>query len=135
MSVLKRSVFALLLTAVAMGIAISGPASAAPAHRPITLLTTREGRTIWVTGSHFAPGALVTLAVLNTHTWQVLAAGSARSEPDKYPCPPSANAACGQPNPSAGRLRFQTTLRQQVNSSSLLVLYRSGARVGFGYVQ
>jgi hypothetical protein len=135
MSILKRSVIALLLTPLALGIAIPGPASAAPAHRPISLLTTQEGRTIWVTGSHFTPGAIVTLAVLNTHTWQVLAAGSTRSEPARYPCPPSANAACGQPDPSAGRLRFQTTLHQRVNSSALVVLYRSGTRVGFGHVQ
>jgi len=61
MSILKRSVIALLLTPLALGIAIPGPASAAPAHRPISLLTTQEGRTIWVTGSHFTPGAIVTL--------------------------------------------------------------------------
>jgi hypothetical protein len=125
----------LVLTPLALSATMLGSASAAPAHQPIALLTTQEGRTIHITGSHFTPGATVTIAVLNTRTWHVLAAGSTRSEPAVYPCPPSANAACGQSDPHAGRLYFQTTLRQRVSSSVLVVLYRSGNQIGLKHVQ
>jgi hypothetical protein len=135
MFTLKRSLLALLLTPVALGIALPRTASAAPAHRPIALLTTQTGQTIQVTGSHFTPSAKVTIVLLNTRTWQVLSTGSSKAEAAIYPCPLEVDAICGRRNPNAGRLYFQTTLQHRVSSSALAVIYRSRNHVGFSYVQ
>jgi hypothetical protein len=134
-STLKSSLFTLLLAPFVLGATMPGSASASPAHRPVTLLATQEGHTIQVIGSHFTPGATVTIALLNTHTWHVLSTGSTRSEAAVYGCPLEVNLVCGRRDPTAGRLYFQTTLHQRVSSSALAVLYRSGNQIGFEHVQ
>jgi hypothetical protein len=135
MSTLKRSLFTLLLAPVALGIALPRTASAAPAHRPIAVVTTQTGQTIQVTGNNFTPDAKVTIVLLNTRTWQVLSTGSIRAVAAVYTCPRDVNPICGQPNPEAGKLYFQTILKQRVSSSALAVIYRSENHVGLGHVQ
>jgi hypothetical protein len=135
MSTLKRSLCSLLFASLLLGATVPGSVSAASAHRPISLLTMQEGRTIRVIGGHFTPGATVTIALLNIHSWHVVSTGTARSEAARYTCPLGVNPVCGRPDPNAGRLYYQTTLHQRISSSALIVLYRSGNQVGVAHVQ
>lgn len=135
MSTLRYSLFTLLLVPIVLGAAMPGSASAAPAHRPVSMLTTQEGRTIRVIGSHFTPSATVTIALVNTHTWHILSTGSTKAEAALYTCPLDVNPMCGRRDQNAGRVYYQITLHQRVSSATLAVLYRSGTQVGFGQVQ
>lgn len=135
MSILKSSLFVILLTPLVLGAALPRSASASTAHRPITLLATQEDRTIQVIGSHFTPGASVTIALLNTHTWRVLSIGTTRSEAAVYGCPLEVNPVCGRPDPNAGRLNFRANLHWRVSRAALAVLYRSLNQTGFAHVR
>jgi hypothetical protein len=134
MSTITRGLFALLLVPAALGVTAGGPASAARTHHPV-LQATLRGSTLEVTGHNFSPGAQVTIVVIDTESWQVLARGSTAADPAIDKCRKGTSVVCGLPNPNAGVMSFEMTLQRSPDRAALAVLYRSRGEIGLGRVR
>jgi hypothetical protein len=145
MSTFKRSLAALLIAPMALGITMpgsvsaasrggAGPVSAARAHQPTTIRATLEGQTLHVTGGNFNPGSRVAIAVINTRTWRALFTVSAMTEAATYRCLKGTSVVCGQRDPNAGDLSVEITVQRMTSPRVLAVLFRSGGEVGLGRV-
>ena len=68
--------------------------------------------TLHITGSNFVPGSTVSIAVMNTSTWEVLAKGAmpAQRATTSVICGHDFKL-CSQPNPRAGTIDYRIRLR------------------------
>jgi hypothetical protein len=74
-------------------------------------VSTAHRLTLHITGSHFVPGSRVSIAVLNTSRWQVIARGAtpAQRATTQVICGHDF-AVCSRPNPRAGTIDFRLPL-------------------------
>jgi hypothetical protein len=142
---------ALCVTAAATTPALVRPASASPAAPTLTavghlgtyLATARNPKqdhlvtqlTLQITGSHFAPGSKVRIAVLNTARWQVAARGwtYAQRATTTVICGHDFKT-CARPNPQAGTISYRLWLSSAPRIANLLTLYRSAGASGMRHV-
>jgi hypothetical protein len=111
----------------AMAATSASPASAAPA--AVTVNATLQTQTLKVTGSHFAPGSKVAIALVNTRTWKMVATGSTYAQFAIRQCSWTIRD-CSEPNPAAGTISYVMHLKHLFKASNLHVLYRSAGLTG-----
>jgi hypothetical protein len=84
-----------------------------------------------ITGSNFAPGSKVRIAVLNTFWLKVLAKQVVRAQPARMlVATPDESHMYLAPNPQAGSIDYSFRLGSAPAASNLLVLYRSSGNSG-----
>ena len=87
--------------------------------------------TLRITGSHFAPGSKVGVAVINIFWWKVLARGATYAQRTTISmlCGDDGKT-CSEANPRAGTINYRVWLSSAPRASNLLVLYRSPGDAG-----
>ena len=95
----------------------------------------QQGLKLHVTGSSFAPGSILKMALINTANLKVLARFRTYSEPATTVtlCAWGHNA-CSAPNPLAGKVDTTVRLEGAWDASDLRLLYRAPHITGMGEI-
>jgi hypothetical protein len=84
-----------------------------------------------VTGSNFAPGSRVRLAIINVARWELLRHGVTQAQPATISVICGHDfMTCSRPNPRAGRIDYRMRLNAAPRAANLLVLYRTAGDAG-----
>lgn len=118
----------MLLALVALPLALLSVQMASASHaRMVATLqaTPYNNSTLALQGSHFTPGTWVNIAVVGARTGTVIATDKAAVSAKTYQCPVGFGPYCGEPNPNAGKMFDQLTIKR--GSMPLNVRYRDGS--------
>ena len=85
--------------------------------------------TLHITGSNFAPGSQVRIAVMTTSPWKLFAKGSTYAQFAIRQCSWTYRD-YSEPNPAAGTISYTMHLKSLLKTSNLVVLYRSTGHTG-----
>ena len=148
-SLRKLIILGLTLSAVMAGVTAPGLAagvSAAPATPSVAVsarvttvyltmpipgsVITLHRLTLHITGSHFAPGSTVRIAVMHTSPWKLLATASTHAQRAVITAWCPGHYVCSAPNPRAGTIDYRMRFSYAPAASSLVVLYRSAGHTG-----
>ena len=119
----KRSLLGIALCGSMLAVAapgLAGQVSAAP-YAPAISAQLRS-HSVLVTGSHFAPGSRVSLALVRAGTLKMLASRTTVAQPDRIACP-WPEPGCTLPNTKAGTIRVQMHFKGA--AKNLEVMYRT----------